>query len=765
MEGHGKKQSKITAIYLNEKSFSGSGTIIHPSYVNYFYGSNGTGKSTIAKAIESHKGLVWANGCNENQFNFLVYNQDFITRNLREFDSLPGVFSISEENNEIQDQIDSLNRQKNEVTVEIQKISEDLKTLKSQKEQPWSTFCTRVWDLTKDIRDNFPKAVKYRNDKAKFATEITKVVTGFEADIEQLLKSYETLFAEEKTYTAFQYPPFNLFNVSEEESKLLLDPVQTRTSSQFAEFLKKIDGLSWIRDAHERFHEKTDGVCPYCQQPLPYDFESDLMDCFDQTYEETVATIRQFGKRYKNGVLQGLDYYKNIPPNLPESFDKESYKDKLSLLTDLLNRNLHVIKDKVYDPSKSLSLEDSSALVKDLNGLIGDVNIKINQHNELLKSKSQNVSKFKNDINAYLRFLITEAFDDYKNAMAVLQQNEVALNKKRADEMARSKELSSSIKELKDQVKNTQTTIDSMNKLLCSCGFTGFKIHPKENLENYYEVRRYDGSIVEALSEGEKNFIAFLYFFHLVLGGASEEDISKEKIVVIDDPVTSMDSSTMFTVSTLIKALVENCENNVVSDGLDGFVQGNEIKQIFIFTHNTFFHREVTCNQERHYSYVNFYKVYKSDNISRVKGCREERNEGLLDSSWKNYNPVKDSYAALWDEYKSSEKSVPTINIIRQILDYYFLQHCGYDSSKLLTDLIVNNKEKFIKENMDGSVDNSCLNQVRSMLAFMSSSSRSRMDSMNFIEDDYDVKSLKETFKMIFDVLGQNQHYQMMMES
>lgn len=39
----------------------------------------------------------------------------------------------------------------------------------------------------------------------------------------------------------------------------------------------------------------------------------------------------------------------------------------------------------------------------------------------------------------------------------------------------------------------------------------------------------------ENLSEGERNFIAFLYFYHQVRGSMSSEEI-KEKIVVIDDP-------------------------------------------------------------------------------------------------------------------------------------------------------------------------------------------------------------------------------------
>ena len=66
-----------------------------------------------------------------------------------------------------------------------------------------------------------------------------------------------------------------------------------------------------------------------------------------------------------------------------------------------------------------------------------------------------------------------------------------------------------------------------------------------------YEVIREDGSVAENLSEGERNFIAFLYFYHQVRGSMTGEEL-KEKIVVIDDPVSSMDSTALFLVSALL---------------------------------------------------------------------------------------------------------------------------------------------------------------------------------------------------------------------
>lgn len=87
---------------------------------------------------------------------------------------------------------------------------------------------------------------------------------------------------------------------------------------------------------------------------------------------------------------------------------------------------------------------------------------------------------------------------------------------------------------------NTEATIDSINVLLDNSGFEGFHLRAKDGVANTYEVIRPDGTVAEKLSEGERNFIAFLYYYHLVKGSLNSEAV-KDKIVVIDDPVSSMD--------------------------------------------------------------------------------------------------------------------------------------------------------------------------------------------------------------------------------
>lgn len=107
----------------------------------------------------------------------------------------------------------------------------------------------------------------------------------------------------------------------------------------------------------------------------------------------------------------------------------------------------------------------------------------------------------------------------------------------------------------------------------------------------------------------------FLYYYHLVKGSLNSEAV-KDKIVVIDDPVSSMDSGALFIVSALVREMIEVCYNN--TDYRSHKVDGDYIKQIFILTHNVYFHKEITHHQAKRYHSVSFYMIRKIENISSL---------------------------------------------------------------------------------------------------------------------------------------------------
>ena len=137
-----------------------------------------------------------------------------------------------------------------------------------------------------------------------------------------------------------------------------------------------------------------------------------------------------------------------------------------------------------------------------------------------------------------------------------------------------------------EKITSISHSINEINRILGSFGFRNFKL--ADAGKGNYKIIRDDGRDAEAtLSEGEKTFITFLYFYQLIKGNDSKEQITADKIVVIDDPISSLDSNVLFIVSSLIRKLIDEIREN----------QNSNFKQLLILTHNVYFHKEVSFNK------------------------------------------------------------------------------------------------------------------------------------------------------------------------
>ncbi|MBR8644249.1 AAA family ATPase [[Brevibacterium] frigoritolerans] len=160
-----------------------------------------------------------------------------------------------------------------------------------------------------------------------------------------------------------------------------------------------------------------------------------------------------------------------------------------------------------------------------------------------------------------------------------------------------------------------------------------------------------------------------------------------------------------------------------------------EIKQLFVLTHNIYFHKELTFNKGRKsYGQGGFWIVRKRDNITSITQYEE--------------NPIKTSYELLWKELKTRDsQSLTSIqNIMRRILENYF---------KFLGNIDLDNLEdKFELEDRL---------MCRSLISWIN-------DGSHYITEDLYVENYEDVvdryflvFKEIFRSQGQIEHFNMMM--
>lgn len=755
----GKIPSAITGIKLNRATFSDV-PIQGLTFINFFYGNNGAGKSSIAHAIEEGDGLTWADGKSAADYDLLVYNQEYINRNFTNFGDLHGVFIFGEEDIEAKKRIEQLSEERKRKSDERTAALDEHSKTKAGIETALTDFQDTCFKKTDALRKRFDKALEGKKQKRNFAEAILGETKPTAHDQQELERLYDVAFDE----SARVYPDFKKAAATTYGSlpgKELLDKIIVSSSeTPFARFMKALGTTAsdWVRDGHTHYAGVAGGKCPYCQQKLPETFEADIAACFDAQYQQDIRDLGQFQSTYTQETAEIVRVLKANMDDVMASVDLKAYQERLALLESSFEINRQRIAEKVKEPSKTVSLEDTDTLLLEIGAMIDEINKLVKANNDVVAEKRSSKNRCKVEIIQFFASLLAADVKSYRDEVARLNKELDAITARGQQIRKDLTTLNTEISELNKHNANTEAAIDSINKILRDSGFQGFSLRAKEGVENVYEVIREDGSVAEKLSEGERNFIAFLYFYHQVRGSMTSEEL-KEKIVVIDDPVSSMDSTALFLVSAIVREMINVCRNN--TEYLNPKVPGDYIKQLFILTHNVYFHREITYKQAGYYNCASFYMIRKNDNISSVKLCTRPSKE--RPSEEENYNPVQNSYAALWDELRDIQSTIPALNVMRRILEYYFLQLCGYEGSDI-RELVLEkeeNRKMFIKQVEGQKPDMTDYQLASSLLAYINNPN-GISDGLNYVEDCDDVEAYKRVFKMIFEALHQSQHYEMM---
>lgn len=753
-----KIPSEIVRIDLADASYRDTHAYIEPTYVNFFFGNNGAGKSTVARAIKSGVGVTYASGRTSADYLPLVYDQEFIDENFRSYRNMKGVFTLNAKNAAVQLQIDVKTEERTAVQKALTEATGKRDKTAEARTKLQRDFYKDCWDREKALREEFSKTQSGKGKSEPFTKEILKH-TPQDMDIEELRRLYDSVYSD----TAKRYPRFaTIADTSAlddlEGRDILTTAIVNSADTELAGFLRGIGATEWMRQGHEEYSHGAGGKCPYCGQGLPADFEQIFIDSFDTRYQDNLRRLDAFLALYKQKANELYMPLQTLPSEVYPQIDTKHYTDKLAVLKATIQSNIDAIKAKTEDPASTAVLSEISPILDELTDIINGFNALIDANNAIVDAGPKKRSECTDLVFSLLAFRLKDVIAAYRQSDAEMQKeldSPEAEIKKHSDAL---EDIKAALKSLRKNTVETETAKESINQMLRDSGMQGFSLQPKPGVDHVYEVRRPDGTIADNLSEGEKNFIAFLYFYHLVYGSDSADGETREKIVVIDDPVSSMDSGSLFIVSTLVRQMIEVCRNN--ADNRNRTADGSFIKQIFILTHNAYFHREISYNYVSKYEYASFYLIRKLNTKSTIKLCDDVNPN--IPTERINVNPVKNSYAALWDEYREVKSAVPLMNVIRRILEYYFLQLCGYEGATLRHVILVKGKAEGRFKDADGNDDEEKFQLASAMLAYINANSIGMNDGMDFVEEALNAEECRQIFEMIFDAMNQRQHYDMM---
>ncbi|TPH58810.1 AAA family ATPase [Helicobacter pylori] len=720
--------------------------------INFIYGANGSGKTTTSSFLKNlaenriedkfaNSEIKWHNG---ESLKIEVYSKQFKEEQFRN-SQVKCIFTLGKETNEnlenIESKKESINKE-NEKKIKNEKILQDLTQEKEKAEKDFTDSC---WEkLYKKNEEDFKETLEGFKRKEKFKEKILEKFKNNghnESEIvklEELKENIRIVFS--KNQTELVPLECNLTDFDSIENHSIWEQKIVGSGDvAIADLIKKLSSEDWVAQGRE-YLLKDGNACPFCQQKtITEEFKKQLESYFDTSYQESTETIKEKIKDYASRtaeVLERLDeIVKTEQNNLQTKLDTEIFKRIIETLRSKINGNWQKMHDKSKEMSRSFKLESTKNEIEEIKDLIHAANQQIANHNEMIKDiKNQK----KICVEQTWKFLVNEFKSDiqeYNKKHCGLEKEINNLEKEISENQEKIKNFENEISELEKTMVSIKPIANKINALLKEYGFTNFSLACTED-EKSYRIQREDGQLVgETLSEGEVTFITFLYYYHLTKGSLKENDVSKNKVLVIDDPISSLDSNILFIVSVLVKDLMK-----------EAMKEKTNIKQVIILTHNTYFYKEITLKYDlKHYKdkhdkrKYSFWIIRKDNNVSKIEKFEED--------------PIKNSYELLWQEVRQAKKDnniswVSLQNVMRRIIEYYLRILGGFKHNDSLSEYFENIEEKRV---------------CNSFISWFNDGSHGISDDLFVQSQDTSIEIYLKVFENIFKVTGHEAHYKMMM--
>lgn len=590
---NGCAMMKVTRInkvkkYRIFRDFSWPSHLLDFNEKNLIYGWNATGKTTLSnvfRALEKHipinegeievqidRSKVRADSIStaSNLPQIRVFNRDFIAENVfTKDDTVSPIFFLGEESIEKQKEADRLNKEKKEKSDALAKKF----TEKNSKATELDKFCQdRANNIVKPLLRSAGKDNPYNNYNKTDYQQQCEVILGL-ADDERTSKALSN--AQRATYekqlkatkrdslseVTLTLP--NLGGLKDKVNRLISQTVVSKT----IEALKNNAELAlWVKQGLA-MHKKDDSLfCLFCGSQIPECRLEDLENHFNDQYEILITEIDSLRESILANQTQ-LEGFKaldkaNLYEDLAPTYQTHLEALKRHIATIIgylktLNKLLERKKGKLFEVlvNKSQSVDSNAPLVE-------KVNIVIRKHNLDTRGFEDFVANARVILEGTI---IAESLGDY-------EEKKKALSKAENEFDALEKEIQALKKQIEDIekviVEHHKAAYDLNDDLQAYLGTKEIEFQVKDT---GYQIIR-NGSVARNLSESERTAIAFLYFLKTLNDKSFR---LKDGIVVIDDPVSSLDSNALFHAFGYMKERTKDAG------------------QLFILTHNNSMFRQI----------------------------------------------------------------------------------------------------------------------------------------------------------------------------
>ena len=594
------------------------------SKVNIVFGYNGSGKTAISNVFRlfskqignqsdslfqelsndsssiveiTFNGTKIKYGTKVDKKNIYVFNSDFIAdhvyngtiANIKEFDS------------SVVTQEQLKNPQISQLENKIDKFNRDNELKNTQKELLDDKFKEMRSELSRELNDkisgtrfhivNIPDtAIAKKEDEVR--RQLNSVFSDYEMSGKQeelkndIIKLKELIFDTIKIDLDSSKAAI-LKDISEISRKKVGEKLENLATIK----LKKFSLNEWFEDGLTLLKDDSvqkDKICPLCNSNIRNDLDILIKD-YDAYFSNEYVTLIESLDSYiqtivddenllqkNNANLDRLKAYSSKYTSAKKEAEPICALDKQDILKSLTKLKKQLIQKKKDVSIKKIDtklIEDFEKHIINYNNAVDKIEKKHKKLLGRLENRSYDPHSLTRDARDLCRDLLYIKFNSYDKGDQIDNYKQFVKGIEFNDN--RISELNIKKREIVASLKNESRFINSYLKRLGVYNFTVDinKDKPEENIQIHYKAGHIKNKFRNSLSEGEKTALAFAYFISKIKYEILDNNQARirENIVVIDDPISSLDENRLYSTACLI--------NEIFSDA----------KQLFILSHNIIF--------------------------------------------------------------------------------------------------------------------------------------------------------------------------------
>lgn len=652
---------------VNSKSFQNYTLKSDLKPVNIFFGTNGVGKSALVEYLKSKDEKA------------RIFDTDFVNNDLlfENSEKIKGVkLTVGRENIKNQNELNELKKKQ-------EQLNSNISNIQLQKKQNSNT----LENLIDQIVDQGKKNFKAKHIRRRAVGNPVKAYKEWikEEKIENIDNINEINDIEDKEELLNKREDFykNLsLNFSEKDQQdlhdLLLYSVSEPGSADKPDKKRSADVLNWLYKG-EQIHHLNDSdeteICQFCGNPfnIKHIYEK-IENIKKDEYSNFSLNLDNLNKKI-NSNLEELDKIKNSN-DLPL---KEVEAAKKSGET-----NLHLLEKKKKSNGGTIRITDNFF------EKIKNLKIFISEEIRKIEKKRKEYQKIELENDKYAKSWIAISLSNNKVAQNLVYDI---------------KDSDKNIKEIEDQISSIKTEVQKIKSLntdlepfqqICNGEFKSIGIDLKIEIEDKgYVVQNSKGLNLKLqdLSEGEQRLIAFFYFYYSLF---TSEDNFNETIsnIIIDDPITSLDSENQYEIIEDINQLIRL----VVKDKY-----ANQLT-LFVLTNSSYAYNEIGYGVENG---IARWEIYKDDKEN--SNIRKWQKKDNYNSYYRRtFQAVLEFALKGKDKLKDIDNPLPYCNQTRIIIEAHAFSNykLAYVTSKQLNQVakyynIEDKHKKILRQYLD----------------------------------------------------------------